>query len=64
MENAFASRLVVTTGSPIRSAQRSTTSPWVQGKKDLEIANRGAWNDDPLVVSAIKEKIDLLWDVP
>jgi len=25
---------------------------------DIEIINLGAWNDDPLVIKAIKEKID------
>ena len=28
----------------------------------LQILNLGAWNDDPLVIQAIKEKIDLLMD--
>jgi len=27
---------------------------------DLPIINLGAWNDDPIVIQAIKEKIDLL----
>ena len=26
------------------------------------IINLGAWNDDPIVIQAIKEKIDLLMD--
>ena len=29
---------------------------------ELEILNLGAWNDDPIVIQAIKEKIDLLMD--
>ena len=29
---------------------------------DLPILNLGAWNDDPIVIQAIKEKIDLLMD--
>jgi hypothetical protein len=29
---------------------------------ELEIQNLGAWNDDPIVIQAIKEKIDLLMD--
>jgi protoheme ferro-lyase len=27
---------------------------------DIELVNMGAWNDDPIVIQAIKEKIDLL----
>ena len=29
---------------------------------EIEILNLGAWNDDPIVIQAIKEKIDLLMD--
>lgn len=27
---------------------------------DVELVNLGAWNDDPIVIAAIKEKIDAL----
>jgi hypothetical protein len=27
-------------------------------RPDVTVANLGAWNDDPLVIAAIKEKID------
>jgi hypothetical protein len=26
--------------------------------EDIELVNLGAWNDDPIVIQAIKEKID------
>ena len=29
--------------------------------KDVEVINLGAWNDDPLVIDAIKEKIDAVY---
>jgi hypothetical protein len=32
--------------------------------KDFPMLNLGAWNDDPLVIQAIKEKIDLLREKP
>jgi hypothetical protein len=31
---------------------------------DFPIINLGAWNDDPIVIQAIKEKIDEQWDPP
>jgi protoheme ferro-lyase len=30
---------------------------------DVEMVNLGAWNDDPIVIQAIKEKVDALMDV-
>jgi hypothetical protein len=30
-----------------------------QVPKDVALINLGAWNDDPIVIKAIKEKIDL-----
>jgi hypothetical protein len=30
---------------------------------DIEMVNLGAWNDDPIVIQAIKEKVDALMDV-
>ena len=32
--------------------------------KDFPVINLGAWNDDPLVIRAIKEKIDACLGVP